>query len=106
MLYAETLTIGLALHLLANYGVAQPKVPSPRGKLTSSQLRRVVDFIRSQPDKDVSLIALAECAHVSPFETENHLRRRALPFDGKALMEAAAIYVAAYRAMKVAIGGA
>ena len=29
LLYAETLTIGLALHLLANYGVAKPKVPFP-----------------------------------------------------------------------------
>ena len=67
VLYAETLTIGLALHLLANYGVAKPKVPAPRGKLTSFQLRRVVDFIRSQLDTDVSLIALAECARISPF---------------------------------------
>ena len=67
LLYAETLTIGLALHLLANYGVAKPKVPAPRGKLTSFQLRSVVDFIRSQLDTDVSLIALAECAHISPF---------------------------------------
>jgi len=66
-LYAETLTVGLVLHLLANYGVAKPKVPSPRGKLTSFQLRSVVDFIRSQLDKDLSLIALAECAHISPF---------------------------------------
>jgi AraC family transcriptional regulator len=67
LLYAETLTIGLALHLLANYGVAKPKVPAPRGKLTSFQLRSVVDFIRSQLDTDVSLIALAECARISPF---------------------------------------
>ena len=67
VLYAETLTVGLVLHLLANYGVAKPKVPSPRGKLTSFQLRSVVDLIRSQLDKDVPLIALAECAQISPF---------------------------------------
>ena len=53
--------------VFAQNGVAKPKVPSPRGKLTSFQLRNVVDFIRSQLDKDVSLIALAECAHISPF---------------------------------------
>ena len=29
LLYAETLTIGLALHLLANYGVETPKGPAP-----------------------------------------------------------------------------
>jgi AraC family transcriptional regulator len=66
-LYAETLTIGLALHLLANYAVANPKMPSPRGKLTSFQLRSVVDFICPQLDKDLSLIALANCARISPF---------------------------------------
>jgi len=67
LLYAETLTVGLVLHLLANYGVAKPKVPSPCGKLTSFQLRSVVDFIRSHLDKDISLIALADRAHISPF---------------------------------------
>ena len=30
VLYAETLTVGLVLHLLAHHGVAKPKVPSPR----------------------------------------------------------------------------
>jgi AraC family transcriptional regulator len=67
VLYAEALTVGLVLHLLAKYGVAKLKMPSPRGKLTSFQLRSVVEFIRSQLDNDVSLMALAACAHVSPF---------------------------------------
>ena len=66
-LYAETLTIGLALHLLANYGVAKPKMPAPRGKLTSFQLRSVVDFICSQLDRQLSLVTLARCARISPF---------------------------------------
>jgi AraC family transcriptional regulator len=67
VLYAETLTIGLVLHLLANYGVATPKAPAPRGKLNSFQLRTVVDFIRSHLDQDASLIAMARLAHISPF---------------------------------------
>jgi AraC family transcriptional regulator len=66
-LYAETLTVGLVLHLLANHGVAKPKVPSPRGKLTSFQLRSVLDCIASQLEDDVSLMTLAQCARVSPF---------------------------------------
>ena len=66
-LYAETLTVGLALHLLANYAVAKPKMLAPRGKLTSFQLRSVVDFISSQLDSDLSLIAIARCARISPF---------------------------------------
>jgi AraC family transcriptional regulator len=67
LMYAETLTVGLVLHLLANYGVAKPKVPSPRGKLTAFQLRAVLECIESQLADDVSLLTLADRAHISPF---------------------------------------
>ena len=67
LLYAETLTVGFALHLLSNYAVAKPKISIPRGKLNSFQLRTVVDFIQSHLDEDVSLLTLAEQAHVTPF---------------------------------------
>src|SRR5215472_4733516 len=75
VMYAETLTVGLALHLLANYGVAKPKVPSPRGKLNAFQLRSVIDFIEAHLADDVSLIALAQQAHVSPFHFARLFRR-------------------------------
>jgi AraC family transcriptional regulator len=67
LLYADTLTVGFALHLLSNYAVARPRIASPRGKLNSFQLRTVVDFIQSHLDEDVSLLTLAEQAHVTPF---------------------------------------
>jgi AraC family transcriptional regulator len=67
ILYAETLTVGLVLHLLANYGVTKPKVPSARGKLNSFQLRAVLNYIRPQLEQNVSLLTLAQQAHVSPF---------------------------------------
>ena len=67
ILYAETLTVGLVLHLLANHAAAKPKVPSPRGKLNSFQLRAVLDRIASQLGENVSLLTLAQQAHVSPF---------------------------------------
>jgi AraC family transcriptional regulator len=67
VMYAETLTVGLVLHLLANYGVAKPKAPSPRGKLNAFQLRAVLECIDSQLADDVSLLTLAHRAHVSPF---------------------------------------
>jgi AraC family transcriptional regulator len=66
-IYVDALTIGLVLHLLATYGVARPKVPAPRSKLNSYQLRSVVAFIESHLDEDVSVITLARRAHVSPF---------------------------------------
>jgi AraC family transcriptional regulator len=66
-LYVDAVIIGLILHLLANYGVAKPKVTAPRGKLSSSQLRAVIEFIRSNLADDVSLVALAGQAHLSAF---------------------------------------
>src|SRR5262249_35948270 len=66
-LYADTLTIGFVLHLLTRYAVARPTVPVPKGKLSSFQLRSVVELIRDQPDTNLSLVVLAERANVSPF---------------------------------------
>jgi AraC family transcriptional regulator len=74
-LYADTLTVGLILHLLAHYGVAKPKTPAPRGKLNAFQLRTVVDFIDAYLSEDVSLTALARQAHVSPFHFARLFRR-------------------------------
>lgn len=74
LLYADTLTVGFVLHLLSRYGVAKPKIPVPRGKLNSFQLRTVVDFIQSHLSDDVSLLALAEHANVSPFHFARQFR--------------------------------
>src|SRR5215467_6963847 len=41
LLYVDTVTTSLILHLLASYGVSKPKVIAPRGKLHSFQLRAV-----------------------------------------------------------------
>lgn len=73
-LYADTLTIGYTLHLLSNYAVAKPKAPLPRGKLSSFQLRSVVDFIQSNLMENISLLALAEQANVSPFHFARQFR--------------------------------
>ena len=61
--------------MLANYGVSKPKVPSPRGKLSAFQLRSVVDFVDAHLSEDVSLMALARQAHVSPFHFARLFRR-------------------------------
>jgi len=74
LLYVETLCVGLALHLLSNYAVVKPKSPLPRGKLNAFQLRSVVDFVLSHLDEDVSLLTLAEQAHVSPFHFVRQFR--------------------------------
>ena len=67
VLYAETLTVGLVLHLLTKHGVAKAKLPPLRGKLNSFQLRSVLECIASQLEEDVSLMTLAQRARISPF---------------------------------------
>ena len=74
VLYADTLTVGFALHLLSNYSVAKPKLPVPRGKLNSLQLHTVIDFIHAHLDADVSIPALAEQARVSAFHFARQFR--------------------------------
>jgi AraC family transcriptional regulator len=74
LLRAETLTVGLALHLLSTYAAARPRIRSPRGKLSASQLRTVVDFIETHLDEDVSLLVLARRAEVSPFHFARQFR--------------------------------
>src|SRR5260370_163084 len=67
VMYAESLTVALVLHLLANYGVAKPTLPSPRGKFNAFHLPSDLECIASQLDEDVSLLTLARQAHISPF---------------------------------------
>lgn len=74
LLYAETLAIGYTLHLLGSYAVAGRKAPAPRGKLNSFQLRSVIEHIQSNLDASLSLLALAERAHVSPFHFARQFR--------------------------------
>jgi AraC family transcriptional regulator len=73
-LYADTLTIGYTLHLLSKYAIAKPKVPLPRGKLNSFQLRRAIEFIQAHLVENVSLLAMAEQANVSAFHFARQFR--------------------------------
>jgi AraC family transcriptional regulator len=63
-LYGEALSSSLAAylqHFSTGAGLAQP----PRGGLSRQQLRRVLDCIRSNLGRDLSLVSLAEVAHLS-----------------------------------------
>jgi hypothetical protein len=83
VLYAETLTTALVLHLLANYGVAKPKALSPCGKLNSFQLRTVIDFVQSQLADDVfaACSRTARARECVPFcaSLPRHSRRATAP---------------------------
>lgn len=65
-LYAETMTTALIVHL-AQYYSAQPfTLPSYTGGLAQAKLQRVIDYIQTYLDRDLSLKELAAIAKISP----------------------------------------
>jgi AraC family transcriptional regulator len=70
-LYADSLGLALALHLLR--GFARPV--SPRRGLSATQLKRVTSYIDDHIDRDLSLSTLASVAEVSSSHLKNAFRR-------------------------------
>lgn len=65
-IYAETLTTALIAHL-GQYYCAQPlTLPIYSGGLSRLQLQRVIDYIQSHLDRDLSLKELAALVDLSP----------------------------------------
>jgi AraC family transcriptional regulator len=65
-LYAESLGHTLALHLLRNYASGAPTRSLPRHGLSELQLRRVLDYLNDQFNRDLSLAELAAVVSYSP----------------------------------------
>lgn len=65
-LYAETLSVAFTLHLLSNHSRIK-KPLSPKGKLSSRQLKEVIEYTRTQLGAELSLNQLAGVAQVSEF---------------------------------------
>lgn len=70
-LYADSLGLALALHLLRSF---RAPTPARRG-LSAAQLKRVRDYIEQHLDRDLSLSTLAEVAGVSASHLKSAFRR-------------------------------
>ncbi len=82
-LFAECLSTALAAHLLTQYGSVPPAgAPSAHG-LSAPQVKRVTDYVQDHLHSDLSLAAVAEIVHVSPF----HFARQFKRATGKTLHE-------------------
>jgi len=66
-LYAEALSIAFALHLLTAHSRSERKPLTPKGKLSSMQLKLVTEIAQQELASDLSLNQLAMAANVSPF---------------------------------------
>jgi AraC family transcriptional regulator len=66
-LYGETLTIAFVLQLLSQYSAHKIKLQPPKGKLSSNQLKHVLDYTQAHLCEELSLETMAEEINLSPF---------------------------------------
>lgn len=66
-LYVEALTQALAIHILRRYAVFPPPSPRVRGGFGGAALRRTLDYIHSNLGATLTLTALAQQVHLSPY---------------------------------------
>jgi AraC family transcriptional regulator len=65
-LYAESMLDALAMHLLQHYSVQNYILPTYRSGLASVQLDRIIDYIDTYLNRDLSLQELAQLVQLSP----------------------------------------
>jgi AraC family transcriptional regulator len=65
-LYAEVLTNALADHLLRRYSSCQPTVPEVPNGLSPAKLQRMMTYIQTHLEQELSLTTLAALVNLSP----------------------------------------
>ena len=73
-LYGEALGLALATHLLRSYAPA--RAVATAGSLSQPRLSRVLNYVRDNLDRDLSLTELANVAGVSPSHFKTLFRQR------------------------------
>jgi AraC family transcriptional regulator len=74
-IYGDSLVISLAIHIATKYSAGIKKHFAPKGKLSSQQLKNIVDYIHSFINHNLGLNDLAKQIHVSPFHFARMFRR-------------------------------
>jgi AraC family transcriptional regulator len=66
-LYVESLGVACAIHIATTHSESDKKIFAPKGKLSSHQLRNIIDFVRSSIHDVITLEELASSIHLSVF---------------------------------------
>ena len=75
MLYGESLSTALAIHLLREYGgIALRPQRAPRG-LPREKLLRAVEYIQDQLHEDLSVAGIARAVYMSPYHFSRSFKR-------------------------------
>ena len=65
--HAQSLGVACAIHLATTYSCDDKKIYAPKGKLSASQLKNVVEYVRAKIQEVVTLEELAASTHLSIF---------------------------------------
>ena len=65
-LYADSMATALGAHLLTRYGVKKSIVKDYKGGLTPSQLKTVIEYIKTHLNGELNLNSLANLIYLSP----------------------------------------
>jgi AraC family transcriptional regulator len=65
-LYVDAIANALAVHLIQHYSTRQPLLKEYRGGLSRRKLERVINYVRTNSDRDLSLQELANLVQMSP----------------------------------------
>jgi AraC family transcriptional regulator len=76
-IYAESLVNTLVAHLLRHYSNAGDRFQFQFGGLPKHKLRRVIEFIDENLERDLTLAELAEVAELSPFHFARSFKQTA-----------------------------
>lgn len=66
-IYGESLAVALAIHIATKYSLTDKNIFAPKGKLSSVQLKQIIEYANSCIDKNIGLDDLSQYIHLSPF---------------------------------------
>lgn len=66
-IYMKSLCIACVMHLASCYSLDCKKIFAPKGKLSSGQLRTVIEYVKSHINNNIGLEELASSVHLSIF---------------------------------------
>lgn len=66
-LYGESLATAFVLHLIEHHSDRPQKLRKPSGKLSSQQLKQIIEYVHEHLSDELSLVELAKQINLSPF---------------------------------------
>ncbi|MBD2773967.1 helix-turn-helix domain-containing protein [Iningainema tapete] len=66
-LYGESMALAFAMHLIEQHSHCYKSLPKPRGKLSSLQLRHIIEYLHYHLTEELSLIDLAAQINLSAY---------------------------------------